>query len=39
VEWRSCMSVDPWLDRLGGGVVKQNGDSVCVCVGLHLGRP
>jgi hypothetical protein len=36
VEWRSCVSMDPWLYRLGG-VVEQNRDSVCV--GPQLGRP
>jgi hypothetical protein len=30
------MSVNPWLDRLGGAV-QQNGDHACV--GPWLGRP
>jgi hypothetical protein len=33
VEWRSCVSVDPWLDFLGRGVVQQNGD-LCMCGSL-----
>jgi hypothetical protein len=31
VEWQSCMSVDPWLDRLGGAWSSRM-EIVCACV-------